>query len=383
MRKVIVRGPALSRSGYGEHCRAVLRALKSDKNNNIHLINVGWGESGWLYEDTEERRWIDETILKTATYLQTGSPEFDLSVQVQLPIEWEPLARKNIGVTAGVETDTLPATWATASESMDAIIVPSAHAKFGYHTYENVHNKVSVVNYPVRKFEKEKLPLALGTGFNFLSVAQWSPRKNVEQLVAAFVEEFLNEDVGLVLKVGIKNGSKIDRHITYDRLEALVQEIAPQKKCKIYLLHGNLTDGEMATLYQHPNIKALATTSHGEGYGLPMFEAAYYGLPVVASNWGGVQEFTKVGEKCMIADVKHEVGPVQEHHAWEGVLEQSANWCYADTTDLREKLRAVYTNRAPFKKKANKLAKHLEATFTMENINQQYNDVFNSVFEGE
>jgi len=384
MRKVIVRGPALSRSGYGEHCRAVLRALKSDSNNDIYLINVGWGQSGWIYEDNEERKWIDDTIFKTASFLQSQPPSFDLSVQVQLPVEWELLAPKNIGVTAGVETDTIPTAWAEASEKMDAIIVPSAHTKFGYHTYEGVADKVKVVNYPVRKFEMEKMPLSLGTGFNFLSVAQWSPRKNIEQLVAAFVEEFLNEDIGLVLKLGIKSGSNIDKHFTFDRLTALLEENAPQRKCKVYLLHGNLTDKEMATLYQHPNIKAYVSASHGEGYGLPIFESAFYGLPVITANWGGVQDFSSIGNKLMMTDVAHDVENVKEHHVWEGVLEQSAKWCYPDMADLRKKMRAVYSNRGPYKTKANKLAKHLEAVYTTEKINQQYTNAFNSVFiQGE
>ena len=174
MRKVIVRGPALSRSGYGEHCRAVLRALRSEKNNDIYLVNVGWGESGWIFEDNEERKWIDDTIFKTANFLQTSKqPSFDLSVQVQLPIEWDLLATKNIGVTAGVETDTVPENWASASEKMDAIIVPSAHTKFGFHTYENVIDKVQVIGYPVRKFKKEKLPLPSGIRERMLS--SWSP----------------------------------------------------------------------------------------------------------------------------------------------------------------------------------------------------------------
>ena len=45
--------------------------------------------------------------------------------------------------------------------------------------------KVHVVGYPVRRNKKENLGLELKTDFNFLSVAQWSPRKNIEQLIVA------------------------------------------------------------------------------------------------------------------------------------------------------------------------------------------------------
>ena len=121
-RKILVRGPALSRSGYGEHCRSVLRALRSDDRNDVYLLNVGWGASGWLFEENEERDWIDSTIMKTAKKVQTGELDFDLSIQVQLPTEWQPLCEKNIGITAGVETTQAPQSWVEACEQMDHIL---------------------------------------------------------------------------------------------------------------------------------------------------------------------------------------------------------------------------------------------------------------------
>ena len=38
--KVLVRGPALTRTGYGEHCRFVLRALREIEELDIYLIPV-------------------------------------------------------------------------------------------------------------------------------------------------------------------------------------------------------------------------------------------------------------------------------------------------------------------------------------------------------
>ena len=44
--KVIVKGPALSQSGYGEQTRFALRALKSREDLfDIFLINIGWGKA--------------------------------------------------------------------------------------------------------------------------------------------------------------------------------------------------------------------------------------------------------------------------------------------------------------------------------------------------
>mgnify|MGYP001306338564 CR=1 FL=1 len=381
MTKILVRGPALSQSGYGEHCRSVLRALKSRKSNDVYLINVGWGESGWIYEDSDERRWIDSLILKTSQSIK--DTEFDVSVQVQLPIEWQRLAKKNIGITAGVETDTVPENWCEASEAMDAIIVPSEHTKSGFAANAEVHEKISVIGYPVRKFRSHNLDIELKTKFNFLTVAQWSPRKNVEQLVSAFVQEFMNEDVGLVLKLGLKNGSEIDRHYTLERLNAFMSAIPSVMKCKIYLLHGSLTENEMAALYTNKNINAYVTASHGEGFGLPVFEAVSAGLPVIASSWGGVCDFTQVNGTSKITEVSFEVDNVKDYQSWTGVLETTAKWCFPDFTSLRAKMREVYSDSSTAIADADTLKKHVGKQFSNKKINKLYNDVITNVLKGE
>jgi hypothetical protein len=76
---------------------------------------------------------------------------------------------------------------------MDKIIVVSNHSKDVYNNtvYQgeveetkeeiNIHNQtpIEVVNYPVRSLEQEPLELDLDYDFNFLSVAQMGPRKNM------------------------------------------------------------------------------------------------------------------------------------------------------------------------------------------------------------
>jgi len=378
MTKILVRGPALSQSGYGEHCRSVLRALRSRKKNDIHLINVGWGESGWIYEDTDERRWIDSLILKTA---QTQNPDFDLSIQVQLPIEWQQLAKTNIGITAGVETDAIPEEWAKASEQMDAIIVPSQHTKDGYSNYDSLMNKISVIGYPSRNIKKQPLEINFPSEKNFLSVAQWSPRKNIEQLLSAFIQEFMNEDVGLVLKIGLKNGSEIDRFYTQERLETFMKAVPASRKCKVHLLHGTLTEGEMASLYSHKNITAYVTSSHGEGFGLPCFDAVCAGLPVVAANWGGIREYSNVEGAPLILEVEHDVTNVKEYQQWVGVLETTAKWCFPDTGSLRSQMREAYDNSLEVSKNAKMLQAEVTEKFSNKKINSLYNNLINKVLK--
>ena len=134
-KSVVVRGPALSRSGYGEHCRFLLRSLKEyEEYFDIHLLNVPWGQTNWIIEDNEERKWIDQLIEKTAVVLQktNNQPNFDLSLQVTIPNEWEKIAQVNIGVTAGIESNMVAPVWLQKGELVDKIITVSRHSKYVY-----------------------------------------------------------------------------------------------------------------------------------------------------------------------------------------------------------------------------------------------------------
>ena len=69
--KILVRGPALTMSGYGEQCRFALRSLRKHEDKfDVYLINTGWGHTGWVHEDSEERRWFDSILNKTIGYMQ-------------------------------------------------------------------------------------------------------------------------------------------------------------------------------------------------------------------------------------------------------------------------------------------------------------------------
>ena len=84
-KNIIVKGPVLSQTGYGEQTRFAVRALRSREDLfNIYLWNLEWGKSNHTIEDDEERRWIIKTLQKTARYIQEakGTPNFDISLQV-------------------------------------------------------------------------------------------------------------------------------------------------------------------------------------------------------------------------------------------------------------------------------------------------------------
>ena len=375
IKKVLVRGPALTQSGYGEHTRFLLRALKSQPDKyDIYLVSLGWGQTGWLSEDTKERRWIDFLIMKTHNFVQAGG-QFDMSVQVSIPNEWERIAPYNVGVTAGIETTKVAPVWLERCNIMDKIITISEHSKQTLEStiYEGIHKEtkqpmtlkckvpVEVVHYPVKNEKPESLGIKLKYDFNYLMVSQWGPRKNMENAVKWWIEENFDQEVGLVIKTSLKNNSIMDREHVHKNLKGIIDSfLPPEAKCKIYLLHGDLTEAQMQSLYTHKKIKVLINLSHGEGFGLPLFDAACHGVPVIAPGWSGHCDFLympqKSGKKkAMFADVNYDIAPVQDFAVWDGVIQKDSMWCYPHEGHYKMRLRQVRKNYDSWKKKAKTL----------------------------
>ena len=390
--KIIVRGPILSQSGYGEQARFAFRALHSREDLfDIYLAPVNWGQSGWVSINDEERKWIDKSIAKTHIYNKQEG-KYDISLQIGIPNEWESLAPINIGYTAGIETTKVSPQWIEKANQMDKIIVVSNHSKhvFESTTYSGQNKQtnqvvnlvcntsIEVVNYPVKKLTKEKIDLNLEYNFNYLAISQWGPRKNLYNLINWFVEENFDQEVGLVLKTSIKNNSIIDREYTEQKLKNILSKHG-DTKCKVYLLHGDLTAEQIAGLYNHSQIKCLISTTHGEGYGLPLFEAAYSGMPVIVTGWSGQLDFLSIPQKKgkskpMYASVEYDLQNIQNEAVWDGVIQADSQWAFPREASFKRRLREIRNEQPRFKKNAKKLQKYLVENFTEEKMYGQFCD---------
>lgn len=389
--KVIVEGPALTQSGYGMHTRLVLRALKAREDVlDLYLSPLNWGTTSWILGDSEERKWLDH-LTKKLQRLPEEERKFDIHVRVGIANEFNRLAPYAVTVTAGIETTKVSPSWIQKSYEMNKLIVPSEFAKWGFENskYEFDTNDgkktlgcgapVEVVPYPVGTLEKdESFELELETDYNFLVVAQWSVRKNLENTIRWFINEFKNEEVGLVIKTNTSKNSIMDRLHTEARLtHFLGQEEFQGRKCKVYFLHGDMTREELNSLFTHPKIKALISGTHGEGYGLPLFEAAYNGLPVLAPGWSGHLDFLyapvkdkkgKTKKKPLFARVDYVLAPVQKEAVWKDIIQEGSMWCYPNKVDFKRKLRGLYNNHGMYLSWAKKLRSHILENYTEEKV---------------
>lgn len=392
-KRIFVRGPVLSQSGYGQQARFALRALRSREDLfEIYIQPIKWGNTGWIWNEDEFRTWMDSRILETQLLLQKQELHPDISLQITIPNEFEKLCPVNIGYTAGIETTRCAPIWLQKGNDMDKILVVSQHAKESYiNTKAQLQNQqtgelipyaletpVEIVWENTPSTKAEEIPgFEPKQDFNFLVVSQMGPRKNMDNTIRWFVEEFIDQEVGLIVKTNLRSNSIIDKEQTEASLKAILAPY-PERKCSVSLLHGDLTEGQMQALYENDKVKAMINISHGEGFGLPLFEAARTALPIITIGWSGQLDFLRHDGKDYFLKVKHDLKPVQPESVWEGVIQANSEWAYADQGSYKMALRMMYKKNDDFAKQAKTLKNIVEEKFCDEVLFENFCNFFHS-----
>ena len=321
----------------------------------------------------------------------------DVSLQITIPNEFQKFAPVNIGYTAGIETSKVSPIWLQKGNEMDKVLVVSNHAM---NTYKNtlaqatnsetgevvpyrLNTPIHVVGESTPREDPEPIhSLKLDYEFNFLMVSQMSVRKNFDNSLRWWVEEFHDQEVGLVVKTNLATNCIIDFEYVEKKVETALAKYT-DRKCKVYLLHGDLTAGQMTWLYNHEKLKSLINISHGEGFGLPMFEAAREGMPIVSVEWSGQTDFLSHDDKNYFQSVDYTLGPIQPEAVWDGVLEKESMWAYADQGSYKMKLRKMYKDWESNKETSLELQKIISDKFSDDKLYQQFCSHFYSKEEEE
>ena len=400
-KKVILVGPVLNISGYSDHARIVANSLlEMDSSVDLYILPTQWANSS---TSLSYEKMYAPLIRKTQLLLANSKDEndnvainevFDISIQVKPPNEFEKMADINIGITAALETTFAPEIWIDKCNAMDHIIVPSEHCRKNLKNAKSglgsrISTPISVIPHSYNpKIEKENVyeNIEFETSFNFLSMFQLAPRKNYEFMLKCFLEEFKDdEDVGLVIKSHALNNSTLDFFYVKQRFEQLINMFCPERKCKVYITHGNLSEGQIQGYYDKDVINCYITTAHGEGFGIPLLHASCNDIPIIAPAWSGYLDFLRMPVKNRAGKLKieskflkvdYKVDKVREPHLMPDLITPDCEWAYPDEASFKKNLRKIKNNHKPHAADAEQLGEHNREKFSLLNVVKMYQECF-------
>lgn len=385
--KVLLRAPLLTNSGYGVHSRQIFEWLYEKFGNNLDVECLNWGQTPWIIDRKREHG----TIAKIMDCAKQLTAPYDVTFQVQLPDEWDVnLGKVNVGVSAFVETDRCSQDWVERCNKMDLVITPSTFTKNVVKRSGILMSKIVVVpewfNHSLldtdkcAKISSDNNHYNFSTDFNYLIIAQLTAqdpdqdRKNLSNTLAWLFDYHKNdENVGIVLKTNLGRGTTLDKKHTSAYVKSLAQRFRKGPGPKLHLIHGNMSSEEVASLYHLDTVKAYVSATRGEGYGLPLIDAAVAGLPVIATNWSGHLEFLKKG---MFIPVDYEMTQISNKKVDKRIFHEGFRWAEPKKESFMSGIDNLTKNLKDHQENAKTLSDLTVENFHKEKIKSKYDKIF-------
>jgi len=241
----------------------------------------------------------------------------------------------------------------------------------------NVFQKIDAIN----ESEVWDVLDSIKEDFNFLYVGHWlqgelgQDRKDTGMLVKTFLETFKGKGKkpGLILKTSSATYSIMDREEILEKINKLRLVVGDDGTLpNIYLLHGELTDGEVNELYNHPKVKAHVSFTKGEGYGRPLLEATLSQKPVIASGWSGHVDFL---DKEMSTLLPGKLNKIHPSAVVANMLVADSEWFTVDYKVASETLKDVYKDYKKYLDGAKRQAYRSRTEFNLEKMFDQLNAI--------
>jgi len=370
-------------SGYGARSRDVVKAIIETDKYRVKLISQPWGNTRFNFcKDNPEWEFLNNHILSENL---TDKPE--IWAQITVPNEFKPMGKFNIGFTAGIESTLVNGEWVEGMNRMDLNIVSSEHSKNAFlnSKFEKKNQQGQVlgtieVNKPIEVlFEGANLETYFPDNkpslidfdvkepFAFLFVGHWlqgelgHDRKNVGLLVKAFFETFKNKSKqpALILKTSGANSSYMDRDSILRKIDS-IKNTCSGKLPNIYLLHGDFTDKEMNSLYNHKKVKAMVSLTKGEGFGRPLLEFTLTKKPLITTAWSGHADFLNPEFTTLIGGQLENIHPSAANH----MLLKESQWFSPNHQDISKSLKSVFENYKKHQELGKRQGHHSKTNFS-------------------
>jgi ADP-heptose:LPS heptosyltransferase len=346
---VAYHGWVFDASGYGNAARGYIHALHR-AGVNLSVVDLAG-----------RPRQVSDRLVESLVGHQFDA---DFHLFHGIPPHWSRQAfpLRNVIALTVWETDTMPPQWRPALNHALEVWLPSEFntAVFARALERPVFKLPHVwMPGPATVPESAAIPEwgIRKDDFVFYCIFEWQDRKGPREMIEAFLRAFPSEP-GAVLLIKSNSGAASAAAAMLGELRKRVISAA-----RIEIRCEGWSETQIAALHARGN--CYVSLHRGEGWNLPLFDAASRGKPVIATGYSGPMEYLDATAHSL---VRHQLGPVRQRYAY---YLPSMRWAEPDLAHAAEQMRRVLSERDEAARRAAAYAGQLRTTFSPERIGDQ------------
>jgi 2-polyprenyl-3-methyl-5-hydroxy-6-metoxy-1,4-benzoquinol methylase len=340
-------GCVFDASGYGHAARAYLHALHR-VGVNLSVVDLAGGPPA-----------VADSLVESMVGRKI---EADFHLFHGIPPHWarQAFPLRNVIAMTVWETDTMPSQWRPALSHALEVWLP---CEFNVTAFSRaLHNPLFKLPHPLLPRPAATLTapaLLSGLGVNehdfvFYSVFEWQDRKSPLETIEAFLRAFPSEQ-GTVLVLKTNPGAaQVGAAALADARKRTAS------KARVVLCCEGWPEDRITAL--HSRGDAYVSLHRGEGWNLPLFEAACLGKPIIATGFSGPLEYLDANAHFL---VRHRSAQVRQRYAY---YHPSMSWAEPEVAHAAELMRRVVTEREAAYARAAARAEVLRHDFSLEAV---------------
>lgn len=337
---VNIVGYALYDSGYGEHCRGLIKATEG-RGINFDVFNFDFKYNELEYSNTEQfQKYIKNKLAYDATIFALNPYIANKFFKKNSLSKYDSLKMAaGYNIAYGFwEMPKLPKKWVNIASKFDEIWAPTRFVQdaFSKNTIApTIHMPLAIDFKLGKKYNRADYNLP-SDKFLFLfsfDIIGYDNRKNPKAVIEAFKLAFheTNKDVALVLKI-VDHGDK-DNSVRISRFRQLID--LPEHQ--VYFIDKNFKKDEVLGLFSVCD--SYVSLHRCEGFGMGIAESMKLGKPVIVTNYSGNLDFNNSTNSCLVdyklVEVKKENYPL---------IDDVDIWAEADIESAAKYMQRIYND---------------------------------------
>ena len=341
MKKILYIAPWKQSDGWGQGSREYIESIKTTKYElairNIILSQQIEGNIDKSFLDLEKNKF----------------DSYDFLIQKVLPelYTWDGRFKQNIGINVFETELTKHHIWINRINLLDKLFVTSLHEKkwLSKLVKTPIYNIGQSIN--IDKMQKKYPPLDFMSNdlFKFTFIGEDVPRKNLDLLIKAYLQEFSCNDNAILI---IKTNKNISEKIHKIR-QSIRKNTIGIKYPQIFLINNRLSENEILSLIQNSDI--LVAPSSGEAFHRPAAMSLCMGVPIMGTDNTAIIDYLTEDLGWIISSKREQVHceepPIQH-------LYTSEEYHYVpNVLEIRNIMRECYSNKKLYKEKRENIIK--------------------------